>query len=283
MVEKDKRDPVNQDPTINGMAAKVERLNGELAEAREQLAATGEVLAVMWRSASDLEGVLEAVVESARSLCGADGGQIFLMDEDQYRLAYGSGLTSAYRDYMAENPVVLDRGTLAGRVGLDRRATQITDVLADAEYSRPEAQRAAGFRTIMGVPMLLDGEVVGVLSVWRTEVDPFSDRAVEVLSAFAAQAALAVRTVNLVRALESRTAELGQKLDHSRHSAQWAKPWAPASTSPRCSPRSSRKQCSCPGQTAAPSTSSTRTPRSSVSAPSTAPANKYWTLFEAPG
>jgi signal transduction histidine kinase/DNA-binding response OmpR family regulator len=213
MAEKDNREPVNQNPTINGMAAKVERLDGELAEAREQLAATSEVLAVMWRSASDLEGVLEAVVESARNLCGADGGQIFLVDEDHYRFAYGSGLTSEYREYIADNPVVLDRGTLAGRVGLDRRATQITDVLGDPEYSRPEAQRAAGFRTIMGVPMLLDGEVVGVLSVWRTEVDPFSDRAVEVLSAFAAQAALAVRTVNLVRALESRTAELGHKVE----------------------------------------------------------------------
>ena len=71
----------------------------------------------------------------------------------------------------------------------------------------------AGYRTIMGVPMLLDGEVVGVLSVSRTQVDPFSDRAVEVLTAFAAQAALAVRTVDLVRTLESRTDELERKVN----------------------------------------------------------------------
>jgi signal transduction histidine kinase/CheY-like chemotaxis protein len=70
----------------------------------------------------------------------------------------------------------------------------------------------AGYRTIMGVPMLLDGEVVGVLSVWRTQVRPFSGRAVEVLTTFAAQAALAVRTVDLVRTLESRTGELGHKV-----------------------------------------------------------------------
>ena len=214
MVERDKRNPADQDPAINAeMTAETERLADELAEVREQLGATSEVLAVIGRSASDLEGVLETVVESARKLCGADAGQVFLVDGDRYRLAYGSGMTAEYREFIANNPVFLDRGTLVGRVGLDRRATQITDVLADPDYGRTDAQRVAGFRTIMGVPMLLDGEVVGVLSVWRTQVDPFSDRAVEVLTTFAAQAALAVRTVDLVRALGSRTDELGRKVN----------------------------------------------------------------------
>ena len=214
MVERDKRKPADQDPAINAeITAETERLADELAEVREQLGATSEVLAVIGRSASDLEGVLETVVESARKLCGADAGQVFLVDGDRYRLAYGSGMTAEYREFIANNPVVLDRGTLVGRVGLDRRATQITDVLADPDYGRTDAQRVAGFRTIMGVPMLLDGEVVGVLSVWRTQVDPFSDRAVEVLTTFAAQAALAVRTVDLVRTLESRTDELGRKVN----------------------------------------------------------------------
>jgi signal transduction histidine kinase/CheY-like chemotaxis protein len=214
MAEQDKRELADQDPAVNvGMAAEVERLRDELAEAREQLAATSEILAVIARSASDLDGVLEAVVESARKLCGADAGHVFLVDGDRYRLAYGSGTAAEYREFIANNPLLLDRGTLTGRVGLDRRATQITDVLTDPEYGRPDVQRVAGFRTIMGVPMLLDGEVVGVLSLWRTEVDPFSDRAVEVLTTFAAQAALAVRIVDLVRALESRTGELGHKVD----------------------------------------------------------------------
>jgi signal transduction histidine kinase/CheY-like chemotaxis protein len=214
MVERDKRKPADQDPAINaGMTAEVERLGNELAEVREQLAATSEVLAVIGRSASDLEGVLETVVESARKLCGAHAGQVLLVDGDRYRLAYGSGMTSEYREFIANNPVVLDRETLAGRVGLDRRAAQITDVLADPDYGRTDAQRVAGYRTVMGVPMLLDGEVVGALSVWRTQVDPFSNHAVEVLTNFAAQAALAVRTVDLVRALESRTDELGRKVN----------------------------------------------------------------------
>jgi signal transduction histidine kinase/DNA-binding response OmpR family regulator len=206
--------PADQDPAWDaGVAAEVERLGDELAEAREQLAATSEVFAVLRRSASDLEGVLETLVESARRLCGADAGQVLLMDGDRYRLAYGSGVTSEYREFVTNNPLALDRGTLAGRVGLDRRATQITDVLADPGYGRADVQQAGGYRTIMGVPMLLDDEVVGVLLVWRTQVDPFSDRAVEVLTTFAAQAALAVRTVDLVRALESRTGELARKVN----------------------------------------------------------------------
>src|SRR6516225_5656412 len=213
MVERDERKRADQDPAVNEeMAAEIERLAGELAEVREQLGATSEVLAVIGRSASDLEGVLETVVESARKLCGADVAQVFLVYGDGYRLAYGSGMAAEYRDFIAKNPVVPERGSLVGRVGLGRRATQITDVLADPDYGQTEAQRVAGYRTVMGVPMLLDGEVVGVLSVFRTQVSPFSERAVEVLTTFAAQAALAVRTVDLVRALESRTDELGRKV-----------------------------------------------------------------------
>src|SRR5580693_247338 len=213
MVERDNRKPADQDPAINAeMPAETERLADELAEVREQLAATSEVLGVIGRSASDLEGVLETVLESARKLCGADAGQVYLVDRDRYRFAYGSGMTAEYQEFIAHTPVLLDRGTLVGRIGLDRRAAQITDVLADPDYAWTDEQRVAGFRAVMGVPMLLDGEVVGVLSVSRTQVHPFSARAVEVLTVFAAQAALAVRTVDLVRTLESRTDELDRKV-----------------------------------------------------------------------
>ena len=213
MVERDKQKSAGQDPAINaGTAAEAERLADELAEVREQLAATSEVLAAIGRSASDLEGMLETVIESARKLCGADAGTVFLVDRDRYRFAHGSGMTAEYREFIADTPALLDRGTLVGRVALDRQPTQITDVLADPDYRWTNEQRVAGFRTTMGVPMLLEGEVVGVLSVWRTRVHPFTDRAVEVLTAFAAQAALAVRTVDLVRTLESRTDELGRKV-----------------------------------------------------------------------
>src|SRR6516165_10090042 len=117
MVERDERGPADQDPAINaGMAADIGRLGDELAEAREQLAATSEVLAVIGRSASDLEGVLETVVESARRLCTADVAQVFLADEDRYQFAHGSGITPESQEFIVNNPAALDRGTLVGRV-----------------------------------------------------------------------------------------------------------------------------------------------------------------------
>jgi signal transduction histidine kinase/ActR/RegA family two-component response regulator len=194
-------------------ASEIERLRRDLVDAREQIVATDEVLAAMGRSASDLDLVLGTIVASARRLCRADGVQVHLADGPVYRLARSSGLSASYVEHMKDHPVLLDRGSLTGRVGLDRRTTQIPDVLADSSYGRQADQRIAGYRTLMGAPMLLDEDVVGVLVVWRREVDPFDDRATALLTAFAAAAAIAVRNLDLMRALEGRSAELARKVD----------------------------------------------------------------------
>ena len=161
-------------------AAEFERLRLDLDEARGQLAATDEVLAAVGRTTSNLDSVLATVVESARSLCHADVAQIHLLEGEEYRLAASIGLTEEYRDFIDHNPIALDRRGLIGRVGLDLRPQQIKDVLADPDYERHDLQRIAGFRTILGVPMVLDGELIGILSAWRTQVDPFPDRAADV-------------------------------------------------------------------------------------------------------
>ena len=167
----------------------------------------------MGRSAADLDLVLGTVVDRARRLCRADGVQLHLLDGGIYRLARSSGLSADFVEHLADHPLLRDSDSLTGRVGLERRTTQISDVLADPSYGRQDSQRIAGYRTIMGAPMLLDDDVVGVLSVWRTEVDPFDDRAAALLTAFAAAAAIAVRNLDLVRALESRRAELARKVE----------------------------------------------------------------------
>src|SRR3954454_1607011 len=188
-------------------------LHPDLAAAKEHLAATNEVLTALGRSASDLDAMLNTVVRSARRLCRADVAQIHLVDGEMYRLADSTGLSDEFLAHMHDHPVEFDRRTLIGSVGLDRRAQQIVDVLADSGYGRLDAQRIAGYRTIMGAPMLLDGEVVGILSVWRTKVDPFDDKATTLLTAFAAQSAIATRNVYLVRALEARGVELARKVE----------------------------------------------------------------------
>jgi CheY-like chemotaxis protein len=190
-----------------------EHLRLDLAEARKQLAATSEVLSALGRSASDLDAILGTVVQSARSLCRADVAQIHLMEGELIKLARSSGLSQEGIDYMTRNPVRRDRGSLIGRVGLYGRTQQITDVVADADYGRIEFQRMTGLRTTLGVPMMLDDELIGVLNVWRNEVDPFGDRETELLTTFATQAAVAIRQVRLHRALEDRQLELSQKIE----------------------------------------------------------------------
>ena len=113
----------------------------DLDEARDHLAATGEILTAIGTSASDLEGVLGTVVESARRLCRADAAVIVLLDDGAFRVTAAVGVSDDYREHMVRHPMVADRASLSGRVAVDRRAQQVADVLADPEYGRPDVQR----------------------------------------------------------------------------------------------------------------------------------------------
>ena len=188
-------------------------LGARLAEAQDQLAATREILSILARASTSEDDVFEAVVDNARRLCRAQAAQIHVVDGDLYQLVRSRGLNRDFFEFSASNPVPRNRDSLVGRVVLDRRAQQIADVLADPEYNRPDLQRRGGYRSIIGAPMLVDDEVVGVLSVWRTTVEPFDEHTMGLLTTFAEQAALALRTVELSSVLQSRSAELVRKVD----------------------------------------------------------------------
>ena len=189
-----------------------DRLRFDLRKAQEQLRATHEVLTALGRSGSDPEAVLGTIVNSVRELCHADISLLQLLDGDHFRLASSSLEIPEYEAWVTEHPVLLDRNTMLGRVALDRRTQQISDVLADPEYGRLELQRIIGHRTTLGAPMLLDDEVVGVLMLMRYRVDPFDDRSCDLLTTFAIQAAVAIHQVQLVSALEERTAQFARKV-----------------------------------------------------------------------
>jgi signal transduction histidine kinase/DNA-binding response OmpR family regulator len=189
-------------------------LAAELRESREQLAAVNEVLSAVGRSAGDPEMVLTTIVDSARRLCRSDAAQLCLLDDERiFQLIKAVGITDESITYIAEHPLPLDRATLMGRVALDRRAQQIEDVVADPEYGRLDLQRVAGFRTTMGAPLVVDDEVVGAIVVWRNEVSPFAEREMTIVTAFAAQAALAINGVRLVQELQAGRAELARRVD----------------------------------------------------------------------
>jgi signal transduction histidine kinase/ActR/RegA family two-component response regulator len=193
-------------------AEEYDRLRRDLADATEQFSATSEVLAALGRRASDPDAVLDTIVETARRLCRAQVAQIYLLEGHMYRLSRAVGVSDEFTAYVRRHPMAQDRSTVTGRVGLDRRTIQITDALEDPDYGRQDMQRIAGYRTLMAAPMLLNDSVVGVLSVWRTEVEPFDDRSTGLLGAFASQAAIAVHNVDLVQALEARSAELARRV-----------------------------------------------------------------------
>ncbi len=189
-----------------------ERLRRDLAALQDQFEAADEVLSAMGRSASEPDTVLATIVESARRLCRSDAAFLYLLEDGVYELITSTGVSERSVSYIADHPMSLDRDTLIGRVGLDRRTLQIADVLADPEYGRHDLQQIAGFRTTMGAPMIVDDEVVGALNVWRNDVRSFDQREMTIVTAFAGQAALAVNNVKLVQQLEARSAELAKKV-----------------------------------------------------------------------
>ena len=194
-------------------AVALERLSRDRSELLALQTATSDVLEAIGRSGFELEPIFETVLRHAIQLCRADAGHIFTHEHDRYRLAWLSGGSPEYRSELAARNIPVGRGTLVGRVGLERRPVHLPDVLADPDYERTESQRLGGFRTILGVPMLSEDEVIGVISLWRRNVDPFAAREIEVATTFAAQGAIAIRNANLMQQLELRTRELARSVD----------------------------------------------------------------------
>ncbi|WP_202879287.1 ATP-binding protein [Nocardioides cynanchi] len=182
-------------------------------KAREQAVATHEILVALSRAGADPGSLLDVIVERAQSLCGAQVGQLYLVEPTVIRLSRISGdFPEDFRQYVRDHPIARNRESMVGRAAVDRSSQRVDDVLADQEYGRNDLQQIAGYRSLLTAPMMLDDEVVGVLSMWRTEVDPFDDDAVATLGLFAAQAAIVLRQVDLLGALESRGAELATKV-----------------------------------------------------------------------
>ncbi len=206
--------PVGAASAHDGQAALEASLGQALQDAREQSLASREILVALGRESGGPEQILDTIVDRAVPLCRADVAQLYLLDGDAFRLSRISGeVPEEFRRYTKDHPLQRSRASLLGRVALDRRTQQIDDVLADPEYGRQDLQRLAGFRTLLSAPMLLGDEVVGVLSVWRAKVAPFSERDVSVLDEFAAQAAIALRQVDLMKSLEARGTELASKVE----------------------------------------------------------------------
>jgi len=193
------------------------RLFTETQETLARQTALSEVLRVISSSPTDIQPVLDVLVESAGRLCNANDAMIQLVDRDSLRVAAQHG--SLLDESSLGVRVPLERQSVTGRAALDCQSIHIPDLEAapDAEYAWAKAfAKKAGYRSMLAVPMLRKGVAVGVIALRRVEANPFPEKQVELLQNFADQALIAMENTRLFAELEARTAELGQSIDEMK-------------------------------------------------------------------
>ena len=198
--------------TATAIEQEVQARRTELHQSLDYQVAISDILGVISRSHSDIQPIFETIVEAAQRLCRSEHAFIFRLQGDKYRLAASKDASAAQIKRLQENPIVPGRGSITGRVAIERRAIQVADVLADPEYTL----NVGGVRTTLGVPLLRDGIAVGIIVLTRTVVEPFTREQTDLVSTFATQALIAIENVRSFDEAQAGAFQLGKTVEELR-------------------------------------------------------------------